>query len=52
MFWLNVQIPCVFPDRDGFGLFSQFSLCSGDPDIDNEVLYVGMGLIAIETPGM
>ena len=32
VFWQNVQIPCVFPDREFIWLFSLFSLCSGYPD--------------------
>ena len=31
VFWQNLQIPCVFPDRDVFWPFSLFSLISGDP---------------------
>ena len=33
-FWQNFKISCVFPDRELFGPFSLFSLCSGNPVID------------------
>ena len=29
MFWQNFQIPCVFPDRDFFGLFPCFPCAVG-----------------------
>ena len=39
VFWQNVQIQCVFPDRDFFLPFSLFSLCSEDLAVNRLFLF-------------
>ena len=41
VFWHNFKIPCVFPDRDFWGPFSLFSLCTGYPDMYNLIFRWG-----------